>query len=126
MTLLSTSFLVDVMRRDPPALELLRRLERSSAAIRLPAVVYADLWQAAGQSRHPPREWERVEALLRGYAPVALEPRHAMRAGTLAAKHALPLREALLVATALEERDDMVVRDAARYSGIEGLRVTTY
>lgn len=126
MTLLSTGFLVDVMRRDAPALELLRRLERGSAAVRLPAIVHADLWEAAGRSRQPPREMERVEALLRGYASVALEPRHAMRAGTLAAKHGLPLREALLVATAIEERDELVVRDAPRYQGIDGLRILTY
>lgn len=126
MTLLSTSFLVDLMRRDPPAVELLERLERGSAAIRLPAVVFADLWEAAGSSRHPPRDFDRVEALLRGYAHVALGPRHARRAGAIAAAHGLALREALLVATAIEEREDVVVRDAARYAGIADLRVTTY
>lgn len=126
MTLLSTGFLIDLMRRDAPALELLRRLERGSSAIRLPAVVFADLWEAAGRSRHPPRDLSRVEALLAGYAQVAVEPRHARRAGELAARHGFALREALLVAMAVEEREDLVVRDAAAYEGVEGLRVLTY
>ncbi|HVM46193.1 MAG TPA: PIN domain-containing protein [Candidatus Thermoplasmatota archaeon] len=125
MTLLSTGFLVDLMRRDAPALDLLRRLERGSAAVRIPAVVYADLWEAATRSRHPPA-MDKVEALLRGYPAVALEPRHALRAGTLAARHALPLREALLVAMAVEEREELVARDAARYTDVEALRLLTY
>lgn len=126
MTLLSTGFLVDLLRRDAPALELLRRLERGSAAVRIPVVAYADLWEAAGRSRHPPREMERVERLLRGYPSANLEPRHAMRAGRLAAAHALPLREALLVALAVEERDELVVRDARAYEGIADLRLLRY
>lgn len=126
MTLLSTSFLIDLMRRDPPALELLRQLERASSAIRIPAVAYADLWEAAGRSRHPPRDLDRLEALLRGYPSVSIEPRHAMRAGRVAAARDLPLREALLVATAVEEREALVVRDARRYEGVEDLRVVTY
>lgn len=126
MTLLSTGFLVDLMRRDAPALELMRRLERGSAAVRVPAIVYADLWEAAERSRHPPREMDRVAELLRGYASVAIEPRHAQRAGALAARHGLPVREALLVGIAVEEREELVVRDARAYAGIEGLRVIVY
>lgn len=114
------------MRRDAPALELMRRLERGSAAVRVPSIVFADLWEAAERSRQPPREMDRVEALLRGYAAVPIEPKHARRAGVLAARHGLALREALLVALAVEERDELVVRDARAYAGIEGLRVLTY
>lgn len=127
MTLLSTTFLIDLMRRDPPALDLLRRLERKgSHAMRVPAVAYADLFEAAGRARHPPQSMDKVLALLAGYASVAVEARHAQRAGALAARHALPLREAVLVALAVEERDELVVRDARRYEGIEGLRVLAY
>lgn len=126
MTILSTGFLVDLLRRDPPALDLLRRLERGSDALRVPAVAWADLWEAAARSRHPPRSMDRVEDLLRGYAHVAIEPRHAQRAGRLAGEHALSLREALLVAVAVEERDELVVRDARAYERIEGLRVLAY
>lgn len=126
MTLLSTTFLVDLMRRDAPALELLRRLERGSAAIRVPVVVYADVWEAAARSRHPPREMERVGALLDGYPALDVTSRHAMRAGTLAARHALALRDALVVAMAVEEREELVVRDAGAYAGIDGLRVVAY
>ena len=126
MTLLSTTFLVDLMRRDPPALDLLRRLERGSAALRVPAVAFADLWEAAGRSRSPPRELDRLEALLKGYAPAAIEARHAMRAGRLAAQHGLSLRDALLVALAVEEREELVTRDARAYAGIADLRLVTY
>lgn len=126
MTLLSTTFLVDLMRRDAPALDLLRRLERGSSAVRVPVVAFADLWEAAGRARNPPRDLDRVEALLRGYPPVALEPRHAMRAGRLAALHDLPLRDALLVAVAVEEREELVTRDARRYAGVADLRIVTY
>ena len=126
MTLLSTGFVIDLMRRDPPALELLARLERGSAAIRIPVVVHADLWEAAGRSRAPPREMDRVERLLRGYASAPIEARHAMRAGALAARHALPLREALLVALAVEEREELVVRDGRAYAQVEDLRVVAY
>ena len=126
MTLLSTGFLIDLMRRDAPALDLLRRLERGSSAVRVPSVVYADLWEAAGRSRHPPREMERVEALLRGYASVDLAPRHAMRAGRLAAAHGLSPRDALLAGMAVEEREELVARDARALAAVEGLRLLTY
>lgn len=126
MTILSTSFLIDLMRRDPPALDLLRRLERGSAAIRVPAIAFADLWEAAGRSRQPPREMDRVQALLDGYSQVAVEPRHARRAGGIAAAHDLPLRDALLLAIAVEEREEVVVRDARRYANVEGVRTLTY
>lgn len=126
MTLLSTGFLVDLMRRDAAALDLLRRLERTSSALRIPAIAFADLWQAAESSRNPPRDMSRVESLLGGYATVAIEPRHAQRAGVLAARHALPLRLALLVAMAVEERDEVVLRDARGLDGVEDLRLVTY
>lgn len=126
MTLLSTTFLIDLMRRDAPALDLLRRLERGSSAVRVPVVAFADLWEAAGRSRSPPRDLDRVEALLRGYPAVAIEARHAMRAGRLAAAHDLPLRDALLVAMAVEEREELVTRDAARFAGVADLRLVTY
>ncbi|HEX2022372.1 MAG TPA: PIN domain-containing protein [Candidatus Thermoplasmatota archaeon] len=124
--ILSTEFLVDLLRRDPPALDLLRRLERGSDALRIPASAWADLWEMAARSRSPPRSMERVEDLLRGYAPVALEPRHARRAGRLAGERAMPLREALLAAVAVEERDALVVRDARPFAGVDGLRLVTY
>ena len=126
MTLLSTGFLVDLMRRDAPALDLLRRLERGSGALRVPASVYADLWEAAGRARNAPRDMNRVEALLRGYSAVAIEPRHAMRAGRLAALHEMSLRDALLAAVAIEERDELVAREVRALSRVPDLRLVTY
>lgn len=114
------------MRRDAPALDLLRRLERGSAALRIPAIAYADLWEAAGRSRQPVRDMDRVEALLQGYSAAVLEPRHGIRAGKLAALHGLPLRDALVVALAVEEREELVTRDARRYDGIPDLRLVGY
>lgn len=125
MTLLSSGFLVDLLRRDAPALDLLRRLERGSAAIRIPASAYADLWEAAARSRSPPRDMARVGALLGGYASVAIEPRHAMRAGRLAAS-GVPLRDAFAAAVAIEEREPLVLRETRGLADAEGLSLLTY
>ena len=126
MTLLATGFLVDLLRRDPPALDLLRRLERGSHALRIPAVAWADLWEAAGRSRHPPRDLDRLQTLIAGYASVDLTPAHARLAGALAATHDLSLRDALVAAVAVEERDDLVVRDVRTFADIPDLRLVTY
>ncbi|MGQ0535406.1 MAG: PIN domain-containing protein, partial [Methanobacteriota archaeon] len=114
--IVDTSFLIDLLRGDTPALNLLERLEESSEALRVPAPCLFELWEGIERSRHPPREAERVNAILQGFPIVGLEARHATRAGKLSgAMIRKGLRpdplDVLIAGVALEEGERVVTRD---------------
>jgi tRNA(fMet)-specific endonuclease VapC len=122
---------VDLLRADKAALAKAKALEGEGHRALVPAPAVFELWEGIERSRHPPRELFAVRDLLQDYPQVALEPRHAMRAGTLSgalARRGIVLEDVdcLIAGIALEERAPVLTRNVADFRRVEGLRVETY
>lgn len=129
--MVDAAFLVDVVRGDPAARALLEESERGAEAVRVPAPAVAKLWEALSRSRHPPRDVDRVRAILLAQPSLAFTPKHAIRAGRILADEAGQLApldplDAMTVAMAVEEDEALVSRNARDLARVEGLRLRTY
>ena len=88
--ILDTSFLIDVLRRDPAALALLDRLETGSESLHIPAPVAYELWEGIERSTNPIRELDAVKRTLEAYPPLDLTTDAAKRAARLSARLCSP------------------------------------
>lgn len=129
--ILDTTFLVDLARGDPAARALLEAAESGSEALRVPAPALAKFWEAVERSRHPPRERERVRAVLDAAPAVPFAPEHAALAGRLlgaAAREGAPMDpfDAMVAAVAVHEDESLVTRNVRDFERVPDLRLRTY
>lgn len=129
--ILDTTFLIDLLRMDKAAHAVAARLEAGPDVPRVPAPAVYELWEGVERSKNPPRELFAVRDLLQDYTLVALEPRHAMRAGGVSgtlARRGIVLEDmdCLIAGIALEEREGVLTRNVQDFRRVEGLRVETY
>lgn len=129
--ILDTSFIVDVIRGSPPALNLREELEGGSEAIRVPTPVLYELWEGIERSRYPPREIEAVEETLRSYPILDLKPDHAKRAGQISgalARRGLRMGDAdiLIAGMGVVEGETVLTRNAKDFERVPELTVRTY
>ncbi len=129
--IVDTTFVIDLLRGDRPALDLLAELERGSSALRVPSVVFQELTDAWARSRVPARDFDRVMEILAAQDVVVAAPAHARRAGRLAADLARdgepidPLA-AQVAGACLVEDEALVTRDVRTYGRVPGLRIVQY
>ena len=129
--LLDATFLVDLVRGDPAARALLDAAEEGSEAVRIPAPAIAKFWEAVERSRQPPRDRERVQAILAGAASVPFTAEHAARSGRIlgrAAREGFPMDpfDAMVAAVAVESDEALVTRNVRDFERVPDLRLRTY
>lgn len=129
--LLDATFLVDLVRGDPAARALLEAAEEGSEAVRVPAAALAKFWEAVERSRHPPRDLERVEAVLASAASAPFTAEHARRAGRILGRatregHPMDPFDAMVAAAAVEADEALVTRNVRDFERVPGLRLRTY
>ena len=129
--MLDTTFLVDIVRGDPGARALLEAAEAGSEAVRIPAPALAKFWEALDRSRHPPRDVERVRAVLDAAASAPFTHAHATRAGRIlgrATREGAPMDpfDAMVAAIAVEEQEALVTRNVRDFERVPDLRLRTY
>lgn len=129
--ILDTSFVVDILRADPAAVGLLDELESGSEAVRVPALVYYELWEGIERSGRPVREFEAVMEVLAAYPSADLDPGEAVTAGRLSAQlirtgEMLDDVDVLLAGMALDAGEAVVTRDGDDFGRVPGLEVVTY
>lgn len=128
---LDTTFLVDVLRGDRAALDLMETLEEGSDRVIIPSVVVFELWEGVERSRAPLREEDALEEAMSSHSLAPLDVAHAKSAGRLSgALHRRGARigdaDALIAGTALAEDAVVVTRNARDFERIPELRVRTY
>lgn len=129
--ILDTTFLVDLLRGDRAARAKAVELEAAPRPLRIPAPALYELWEGVELARNPPKEMSRVREVLEDYTVLALEPRHAMRAGTLSGallRRGITLDDvdALIAGAALEERSAVLTRNVKDFRRVPDLDVETY
>lgn len=129
--IVDTTFVIDLLRGDRSARDLLASLEKGSAALRVPTPVLAELTEAWALSRAPAHDFDRALEILRAQPVVAPAAAHAQRAGRVladASRRGEPMEvfDAQIAAVALVEDEALVTRDVRAFAGVEGLRLVTY
>lgn len=129
--ILDTSFIVDLLRGDEVALDLLGELESGSEALRIPSLVYYELWEGIERTERPLREFEQVATVLASYPSADLAPGAAVAAGRVSARlirtgEMLDDVDVLLAGIALDRDEALVTRDADDFARVPDLDVVTY
>lgn len=81
MALLDTTFIIDLMKRVPEAMEKATELEKSSEVVRIPTPVIFELWEGIERSDHPLTEEKKVSRTLGSILEMPLSGEHAKVAG---------------------------------------------
>ncbi len=87
--ILETSFLMDMMRGRPEAVDLVREIDGSGERIALPSPGLFELWVGAGRSRRGSEEMERIDALVAAFDVLLFTDADAKEAGLLQARLSL-------------------------------------
>ncbi len=130
MVVLDTSFLVDILRNAPRAVELLGEIESKEFTLLVAAPTVMELWEGALHSRAPEKEKTHIDALIASVNVLYLDVRAAKRAAELdfelSAKGAsLELRDIMIAAIALANGETVVTKDSD-YVRVPGLKVLKY
>jgi predicted nucleic acid-binding protein len=129
--LLDTSFLVDLLDRDPAALARARSLERDGIATRIPTPALFELWRGVHLAARTSEEADRVVGLLAAYASAPLDGPAAAAAGEIDArliKAGTPIdpEDSMIAGIALAMGDALLTRNVRHFSRIPRVRVEEY
>ncbi len=130
MVVLDTSFLVDILRNAPRAVELLVEIEGKEPAFLVAAPTIMELWEGALDSKVQEKEKARVDALLASVNVLHLDVRAAKRAAELdfelsAKGTPLELSDIMIAAIAMANGETVVTKDSD-YARVPGLKVLKY
>ncbi|MBI2144175.1 PIN domain-containing protein [Candidatus Woesearchaeota archaeon] len=130
MAVLDTSFLVDITRNSPAAIEILDQLGRTEANIFVAAPSVMELWAGVLKSKKSSGKRKELEEFLASMNILPLERESAKRAAeiesALAEKGITIEAEDVMIAGIAAARGETVVTKDAHYTRISGLRVLKY
>lgn len=81
MVFIDTTFIIDLMRGDPGALEKAKELEESSEEIFVPMPVIFELWEGVERSESSLKEEDKVMKVLESFLEISFGKKHAKIAG---------------------------------------------
>ncbi len=127
MSVLDSSFLIDILRNEPSAVAMLRRIDGAGTML-IPAPAIMELWAGALRSNASEEGKQQVERLASSMTVVDFDAVAAKRAAEL--KHSLrretiDVEDFMIAGIALSRGEDVVTKDA-HYARIPGLRVLKY
>ena len=130
MTVLETSFVIDILQNVPAALKLLDKLQGTESAIYVTSPTVMELWEGALRSKLSDKEKERVDGLLASVAVLHFDVRAAKRAAELRFELSqkgtpVELRDVMIASVTLVN-GEMIVTSDSDYARIPGLKVLKY
>lgn len=120
---IDTDILVDHLRGETRAGELVRRIESGKYLAYFSTITEAELY--SGRQMHRREERRSVDLLLSLMRRVEVDGEIARRAGDIRRMYEVELPNALIAATALSSRARLVTRNLKHYDTIRRLRIVT-
>jgi predicted nucleic acid-binding protein len=126
-----TTFIIDLMRKEGGAQQMLRELELTGEQLHLPILVSFELYTGIPLSKQPKKELELIRESMRGLAKLGLTEKIAQRGGTIFGGlvkkgERIGQIDCMIAATALETNETLLTRNAKHFSKVKGLKVETY
>lgn len=131
MTVLDTSFLIDVMQGRADATTTLAELMESYDPVTVSAITVTELHHGIARCQKPEDEADRVRQALEGVTTYPIRHGIAARAGEidgqLAANGApVALADVLIAATAMHHNESVLTRNTEDFGRIEGVEIRSY
>lgn len=119
---IDSSIFIDHLREHPPAKEFFRKLSLTdTSAILFSALTETEL--IAGKSCEDSDARSRVLQMLNRFTKVSVDNPLALLAGDICRKNALDLPDAVIAATALTHKVELLTRNVSDFKKVEGLKV---
>jgi predicted nucleic acid-binding protein len=129
VTVLDTSFLIDIFRNEPAAVKHLDHLEQEDL-LQITAPTIMELWLGALQSNAPEREKARIEEFLEALLVLSFDMRAAKEAAEIEAAllkkgQMIDIEDTMIAGIARSHGEKIVTRDE-HFKRIVGLKIETY
>ena len=129
--ILDTSFVIDLLRGKPKAVDKLKELEEKGEPLYVTAPTIYELYLGIQLSKTPRRERARIEEALEGQPVLPLDAKAAQLAGKLQGElmsRGQPIDpvDALVAGVAVANQEAMVTRNVKHFERMEGLSVEGY
>ncbi len=131
MTLLETTFLIDLLRGLPEAITKSEALETTleSKTIATPSIL--EIWFGAVNSNRSEHEKKKVSELISMLAPLPLDVQSAMAAGEIYGEliksgERIDPEDCMIAAIARTHNETILTRNTKHYRNIKGIRIETY
>jgi len=126
-----TTFLIDLLNGDEDAIKLLAVLERESRPEKVSAIAVLELYEGVTRSTKPEAERRQVLDVLNSKTVVPADGSVARRAGEISGElvadgRPIDREDCVVAATALQEGEPVVTRNADHFERVSGLEVRTY
>ncbi len=130
MTIVDTTFLIDIMKNNQEALKKVEELENSSEEVKIPSPVMFELWEGIQRSESPPEEKTQVMRVLESFLEIPFKFKHARAAGKRSAKllsegKILDPLDILIGGTAIAEDETLITRNGD-FDRIPNIEIETY
>ena len=120
MRFLDTNVFVDHLRGHPPAVAFFRGL-RGADDVAFSSLCEAEL--VAGRANDDPKVRSALLRFLHQWTKVDVSNQISLRAGDIVRDHGLAVPDAIIAATALRHKAELITRNAKDFRRIKGLRV---
>ena len=120
MRFLDTNVFVDHLRGHPPAVAFFRGL-RGADDVAFSSLCEAEL--VAGRANDDPKVRSALLRFLHQWTKVDVSNQISLRAGDIVRDHCLAVPDAIIAATALRHKAELITRNAKDFRRIMGLRV---
>ncbi len=126
-----TSFVIDIMAKDPAAIGKARQLEREDVTIAVGSPTVFELFAGVALSRKAEEEKSKIMTMLSSLPQLALDFPSAREGGMIYGEkikmgRAIDPEDAMLAGIAKAKSEKVLTRNIKHFSGIEGVIVETY
>jgi len=126
-----TSFVIDIMAKDPAAIGKARQLEREDVTIAVGSPTVFELFAGVALSRKAEEEKSKIMTILSSLPQLALDFPSAREGGMIYGEkiktgRAIDPEDAMLAGIAKAKSEKVLTRNIKHFSGIEGVTVETY
>ena len=126
-----TSFLIDIMARDPAALRKARELEETGTTILVGSPSVFELFSGVALSRKPDEEKRKITTVLSSLPQLSLDSPSASAGGMIygersKAGQTIDAEDAMIAGIARVNQEKVLTRNTKHFSRIEGVTIETY
>ena len=126
-----TSFIVDVLRGDDAAIEMLEVVERSNRPERVASITVLELFEGLAQSVRPGEELTLIQEVLASKHVVPGDEAVMRKAGTISGEltgDGVPIdrEDCVVAATALLRDEPVITRNVSHFERVDGVEVLAY
>lgn len=129
--ILDTSFIIDLLRGDSDATDLLDIVERESKPLKVSSITLLELYEGVVRSETPNQKAERILDVLETKSVVDADRAVMRKAGKISGELVLrgeriDREDCIVAATALLSDEPVVTRNVRHFERVDGLELRSY